>query len=81
MGKKILVTFASITIACLLLVEMFFSITHMPTILFYTAVLVASFFIGIKGVVVVIHTKRVQDLSVTASGCEGNLGEPLSSNQ
>ena len=76
LAKKIFVTFASIAIACLLLVGMFFSITHMPTILFYPAVLVASFFIGIKLVAVVIHTKRVQDLSVIASGCEGNLGEP-----
>ena len=56
-----------------------FYITYTPTVLFYPAVLVASFFIGIKVVAVVIHTKRVQDLSVIASGCEGNLGETLSS--
>ena len=66
--RRFFVTFASIAFACLLLVGMFFSNKHMPTILFYPAVLVASFFIGIKVVALVIHTKRVQDLSVIASG-------------
>ena len=81
LSTKILVTFASIAIACLLLVGMFFSITYMPTILFYPAVVIASFFIGIKVVALVIHMRQVQGLSLIASGCEDNLAEPLSCNQ
>ena len=70
---KIPVLFVYIVIIGLLLLALFLSILHHPTILFYPAVLVAVSLLSLKVAAVVIHTPQVKRLSAMASGSEGNF--------
>ena len=70
---KIPVLFLYIVIIGLLLLVLFLSIIHHPTILFYPAVLIAVCLLSMKVAAVVIHTPQVKRLSTMASGSEANF--------
>ena len=70
---KIPVLFIYIAIIGFLLGALFLSITHMPTSLYYPALAIAVFLLGIKLVALVVHTPAIKKLSVMASGSEGNF--------
>ena len=70
---KIPVLFVYIAIIGFLLGALFLSIIHMPTSLYYPALTVATFLLGIKLLALVVHTPGVKKLTVMASGSEGNF--------
>ena len=70
---KIPVLFVYIAIIGFLLGALFLSIIHMPNSLYYPALAVAVFLLGIKLIALVVHTPGMKKLSVIASGSEGNF--------
>ena len=70
---KIPVLFIYVVIIGLLLGGLLLSIIHMPTSLYYPALVIGVSLLGIKLLALVVHTPGVKKLSVMASSSEGNF--------